>query len=85
MENKVVRVEHGSRSYNIVFDRVDSVLVTGEFAALPQKNVLVVADSNTASYLPVVRKALEKSGKTVYEWVFPAGESSKKIDNAMKL
>ncbi|MBE6376083.1 MAG: 3-dehydroquinate synthase [Lentisphaerae bacterium] len=85
MESKVVRVELGSRSYNIVFDRVDSVLVTGEFAALPQKNVLVVADSNTASYLPVVRKALEKSGKTVYDWVFPAGESSKNIDNAMKL
>lgn len=80
-----VTVELAERSYEIIFAPVDSPEVIALLTALPQKNVLVTADSNTARYLSRVRAALEKSGKTVYEWIFPAGESSKNIDNVMKL
>ncbi len=85
MDSGNLRVELGERSYDIIFDAVDSPQTIAAFAALPQKNVLISADSNTAKYLPVLTAALEKSGKTVYSWVFPAGESSKNIDNAMAL
>ena len=80
-----VRVELGKRSYDIIFCAVDSPAAMAAFAALPQKNVLIAADSNTAQYLPRVKSAMEKSGKTVHTWVFPAGEASKNMDNAMKL
>lgn len=80
-----VRVELGKRSYDIIFSAVDSPAVLEAFSALPQKNVLITADSNTAQYLPRVAAAMEKSGKTVYSWVLPAGEASKNMDNAMKL
>ena len=85
MDDRKVRVELKERSYDIIFDTVESIAVQSAFAALPQKNVLICADSNTAIYLPRVRAALEKSGKIVHDWVFPAGEASKNIDNAMKL
>ena len=85
METGNLRVELGERSYDIIFDTIDSPQTIAAFAALPQKNVLISADSNTAKYLPLLTAALEKSGKTVYSWVFPAGESSKNIDNAMAL
>ena len=85
MSSDRVRVELAERSYDIIFDAVDSPAVIEAFSALPQKNVLIAADSNTAQFLPRTRAALEKSGKVVYEWVFPAGESSKSIENAMAL
>ncbi len=85
MDTGKVRVELGERSYDIIFSAVDSPQSIAAFAALPQKNVLITADSNTARYLPRTRAALEKSGKTVYQWIFPAGEASKNIDNAMAL
>ena len=80
-----VTVALGERSYDIVFDPIESSDVINAFAALPQKNVLIVADSNTAQYLDRVSASLKAAGKTVYSWVFPAGENSKNIDNAMKL
>ena len=84
-ESDKVRVELGERSYDIIFSPVDSPAVIKALEALPQKNVLVVADSNTACFLPRTCAALEKSGKKVWQWVFPAGEASKNIDNAMAL
>ena len=80
-----VRVELGERSYDIIFAPVDSADVVSALKELPQKNILLTADTNTATYLPGVRAVLEKSGKKVWDWVFPAGESSKNIDNAMAL
>ncbi len=80
-----VTVELGERSYDIVFAALESRAVMEAFAALPQKNVLIAADSNTARYLGKLSAALNAAGKTVYSWVFPAGEASKNIDNAMKL
>lgn len=80
-----VSVELGERSYDIIFSSITDSDVIDAFAALPQKNVLVVADSNTAQYLEKVSTALRSAGKTVFSWIFPAGEASKNIDNAMKL
>ncbi len=80
-----VTVELGERSYDIIFNSIESNAVVDAFAALPQKNVLIVADSNTARYLDKLTSSLTSAGKTVFHWVFPAGESSKNIDNAMKL
>ena len=80
-----VTVELGERSYDILFDSIESSAVIAAFAALPQKNVLVAADSNTAQYLERLSASLAAAGKTVYSWIFPAGEASKNIDNAMKL
>ena len=80
-----VTVELGERSYDIIFNSIESSSVIDAFAALPQKNVLVAADSNTALYLDKLSASLQVAGKTVYSWVFPAGEASKNIDNAMKL
>ena len=85
MNNDNVRVELAERSYDIIFQAVDAPQTIAAFAAMPQKNVLIAADSNTAQYLPRLTAALEKSGKTVYQWVFPAGEASKNMDNAMAL
>ena len=80
-----VTVELGERSYDIIFNSIESASVIAALAALPQKNVLVVADSNTSIYLEKVTSSLIAAGKTVYSWVFPAGEASKNIDNAMQL
>ena len=80
-----VTVELGERSYDIIFDSIAGSNVIAAFAALPQKNVLIAADSNTSQYLDQLSGALQAAGKTVYSWVFPAGEASKNIDNAMKL
>ena len=80
-----VTVELGERSYDIIFNAIESNAVVEAFAALPQKNVLIAADSNTARYLDKLAASLQAAGKTVYSWVFPAGEASKNIDNAMKL
>lgn len=80
-----VTVELGERSYDIIFDSVESDAVISAFAALPQKSVLISADSNTAQYLDKVTASLQAAGKTVYSRIFPAGESSKNIDNAMEL
>lgn len=80
-----VRVELGARSYDIIFGAVDCPEVIAALKDLPQKNVLITADSNTAQFLPHTRAALEKSGKQVFQWVFPAGEASKNIENAMEL
>ena len=80
-----VTVELGERSYDIIFNSIESDGVIAAFAALPQKNVLVAADSNTAQYLDKLTASLQSAGKTVYSWVFPAGEASKNIDNTMKL
>ena len=80
-----VTVELSERSYDIVFCSIDSASAVSAFAALPQKNILVTADSNTAQYLDRLTAALTAAGKTVYRLVFPAGEASKNIDNAMKL
>ena len=85
MNSETVRVELAERSYDILFDKINSPAVISAFTALPQKNVLICADSNTSHFLPEVKSVLQQSGKTVYEWVFPAGESSKNMDNAMKL
>ena len=52
MDTGKVRVELGERSYDIIFSAVDSPQSIAAFAALPQKNVLITADSNTARYLP---------------------------------
>ena len=80
-----VTVELGERSYDIIFNSIESGSVIEAFADLPQKNVLIAADSNTAQYLDKLTASLQAAGKTVYSWVFPAGEASKNIDNAMKL
>ena len=80
-----VTVALGERSYDIIFASIDSGAVVAAFEALPQKNVLVAADSNTAQYLDKLTASLQAAGKNVYSWVFPAGEASKNIDNAMKL
>ena len=80
-----VTVELGERSYDIIFNSVESDAVIAAFAALPQKNVLVAADSNTAQYLDKLTASLQAAGKRVHSWIFPAGEASKNIDNAMKL
>ena len=80
-----VTVELKERSYDIIFDSLDSANVVASLATLPQKNILVVADSNTSIYLNKITFSLTSAGKTVYTWVFPAGEASKNIDNAMKL
>ena len=80
-----VTVSLGKRSYDIIFNALESNTVISAFAALPQKNVLVAADSNTVQYLDKLTASLQAAGKNVYSWVFPAGESSKNIDNAMKL
>ena len=80
-----VRVELGERSYDIIFDQVDSPVVTAALRALPQKDVLLCADSNTLRFAPRVAAALKAAGKTVYQWSFPAGEESKNMDNAMAL
>ena len=80
-----VTVELKERSYDIIFDSLDSANVVASLATLPQKNILVVADSNTSIYLNKITSSLTIAGKTVYTWVFPAGEASKNIDNAMKL
>ena len=80
-----VTVALAERSYDIIFDALESPSVVAAFAALPQKNVLIAADSNTSIYLDKLTCSLKAAGKTVCSWVFPAGESSKTIDNAMKL
>ena len=80
-----VTVELGERSYDIIFNSIDDSSVVDAFTDLPQKNVLIAADSNTAQYLDKLSASLKSAGKTVYSWVFPAGEASKNIDNAMKL
>lgn len=85
MNNNTVEVKLAERSYDIIFSAVDSEQCIAAFTALPQKNVLVVADSNTAQYLPRITGALKKSGKQVYSWTFPAGENSKTMDNVMAL
>lgn len=82
---ETVRVELAERSYDIIFTGLESEAAVAAFAALPQRHVLLVADSNTAIYLPQATASLEKSGKKVDHFIFPAGESSKNIDNAMKL
>ena len=43
-----ITVSLGERSYDIIFNALKSNTVISAFAALPQKNVLVAADSNTA-------------------------------------
>jgi len=60
-----VTVELGERSYDIIFDSVESDAVISAFAALPQKSVLISADSNTAQYLDKVTASLQAAGKTV--------------------
>ena len=80
-----VTVALGERSYDIIFNSLESDPVVAAFAALPQKNVLIAADSNTAQYLDKLSASLQAAGKKVYSWIFPAGEASKNIDNAMKL
>lgn len=80
-----VTVALGERSYDIIFNAIESDAVIAAFAALPQKNVLIAADSNTAQYLDKLSASLRAAGKQTYFWVFPAGEASKNIDNAMKL
>ncbi len=80
-----ITVELGERSYDILFNAISSNTVIEAFTALPQKNVLIIADSNTAQYLDKLSSSLKEAGKIVYSWVFPAGEGSKNIDNAMKL
>ena len=84
MNNKI-HLDLGERSYDILFAALNSTETIAEFAKLPQKNVLLTADSNTAYYLDTAVNALQQSGKIVHTWVFPAGEASKTIDNAMKL
>ena len=73
-----VTVELAERSYDILFCPIDSPEAVSAFAALPQKNILVTADSNTAQYLDRLTAALTAAGKTVYHLVFPAGEASKR-------
>ncbi len=84
MNNKI-HLDLGERSYDILFAALNSTETIAEFAKLPQKNVLLTADFNTAVYLDLAVTALQQSGKTVNTWIFPAGEASKTIDNAMKL
>lgn len=84
-ECEKVRVELGSRSYDILFTRLDSIHAVNAYAALPAKHVLLTADSNTARYLPLAEAALIRSGKKVDTFIFPAGESSKNMDTAMQL
>ena len=60
-----VTVELGDRSYDIIFSSLEDRAVIEAFAALPQKNVLIAADSNTAQYLDRVSNSLKAAGKTV--------------------
>ena len=85
MNNNRIHLDLGERSYDILFAALNSQQTVAEFAKLPQKNVLLTADSNTACYIDIAAEALQQSGKTVHTWIFPAGEASKTIDNAMKL
>lgn len=82
---ELVHVALGERSYDIRFAALDSPETAAAFAALPRRQVLIVADGNTARYLPVASEALRAAGKEVHSFVFPAGESSKTVETAMAI
>ena len=80
-----VRVELADRGYDILFTDLNGEAAAAAFAALPRKRVLIVADGNTARFLPEATAALERGGKQTAHFVFPAGERSKNIDTAMAI
>ena len=80
-----VRVELGDRSYDILFAGLATPEAAAALAALPEKQVLIVADSHTARFLDAAAATLKKAGKEVFDFVFPAGENSKSIATAMAI
>ena len=83
MNNNRIHLDLGERSYDIVFQSLDHQSVIEAFAALPQKNVLVAADSNTAVYLDKLTASLKAAGKNVYSWVFRDRRNAQKRDPKM--
>ncbi len=78
---------NASKTYNVVIDKgaIDRV---GEYAIESglSGRACIISDSNVAPlYMERVKKSLEKSGFSVCEHVFPAGEASKNAQTFMDI
>lgn len=70
---------NASKTYDVVIER-GAIDFIGEYAAKSELSgkACIVSDSNVAPiYMEKVKKSLQKSGFSVCEYVFPAGEASK--------
>lgn len=77
----------GSFCYSIRFEQ-DFSFLAEEIAALGfcSHKLCIVTDSNVAPlYLEAVKQELNKSFKSVSEFIIPAGEQNKTLDNVKKL
>ena len=73
---------NASKTYDVIVERgaIDRI---GEYAVSTGINgkACIISDSNVAPlYMERVKRSLKKSGITVCEYIFPAGESSKTAD-----
>ncbi len=79
MDNNVIHVPVGARSYSIQFSRLENLPSLCMSAGLRDGACIIITDSNIASlYLEQVRDVLSESGwGPMTEIIIPAGESSK--------
>ena len=84
MKKLTVRVGGG---YDILIEK-GIIKDCGEYIAgvTKAKKIAVISDTNVAPlYLDTVKSSLEKEGFAVYDYVFPAGESSKTTGTVVKM
>lgn len=78
---------NASKKYDVIIERgaIDKVGERASSAGLSGK-ACIISDSNVAPiYMNRVRESLEKSGFSVCEYVFPAGEASKNADTFVEI
>ncbi|MDD7291762.1 MAG: 3-dehydroquinate synthase [Veillonella caviae] len=78
---------NASESYDVIIESDAIHRVTDYVQPLkPTCQVIIVTDTNVAAhYLPTVKAQFESTGYTVYDYVFPAGESSKNAHQLIDL
>ena len=84
MKKLTVRVGSG---YDILIEK-GIIKRCGEYIAgvTKAKKIAVISDTNVAPlYLDTVKESLEKAGFAVYDFIFPAGESSKTTQTVIKM
>ena len=84
----LVKIQTGN-AYNVNIDR-DILKNCGDMIkAIPQQKysrIAIVTDDNVAPlYLSAVRASIESAGFDVFEFIFPNGEASKNMNQAMEI
>lgn len=87
MSAEIVRIELGSRSYDLAIGPGLIAEAGARIAALfPGRNAAIVTDTNVAErHLPALRSSLKSAGIDAAEIIVPAGEASKSFEQLQKV